>query len=544
MKALYKIALIFVCAGLISCENFLDKSPQGVFNEEAYYQTPEEIKTGVTYCYQALWKQTFQAGKFMIGNMMSDDATKGGATESEGIEILHSINYNILPHNNMSYRVWNDGYLGLTRANFIADIIGKRSFTLEEPSGYDLRLRLLAEVQFLRAYFSYFMVMTFGDIPYYTRPTNSNITTDLYESKNRELIWNQIILDLEEAIPNLPKRAEYEEGDVGRVTRGAAQALLAKALMFNKKYDDAITVLEELINNDSYILLDSYHKIFLKENVYSQESLFEIPFGEQEFWRTPGEGGWGTVMCQFQTSRDDGGWGYNNPTQDLVDEFETGDPRLIYTIIYENDEFEKSKKQAGNAKYGYHNRKMFLPKAERNPDYGNVDHHLRIFRLADMYLLYSEALLLSTSKKDITKSLFYLNEVRKRANNTPKIDPMRVVQEKTIEDVDLPMITHTDDNQLLEAIKHERRVELAMEDIRYWDLLRWDDIDIMKEYYSRWGNGSNHPDLVAPNGFADEKGLDVEAWLSKFPANTYPVFPIPQNSIINSDNKIKQSNYY
>ena len=113
-----------------------------------------------------------------------------------------------------------------------------------------------------------------------------------------------------------------------------------------------------------------------------------------------------------------------------------------------------------------------------------------------------------------------------------------------IADTPLPDVTYTTDEELFKAIKHERRVELAMEDIRYWDMLRWGDLETMSDYYEKWGNGPGHTGRLAPDGYPDEKGRDVKAWLARFPKDSYPVFPIPQDAIQNSDNKIKQSIYY
>lgn len=545
MKTFHKLIISIIPILAVSCSDFWDKEPQGVFTLDSYYQTPEEILTGVTYCYQSLWLQEFQTGRFMVGNMMTDDAAKG-APVNEGVEIINSLAYNILPNTSLAGRFWGNCYTGLTRANLMLDVLSTRDFSIENPSGYDLKKRIEGELKFLRAFNSYYLVTVFGEIPYFTRSTVSNITPDLYESKDREIIWEQIISDLNDAVKYLPKKNEYAEEDLGRITKGAAQFLLGRAYLFNKMYDEAANVLEDLIKNDSYSLLPDYKDIFAKENEFSAESIFEIPFGEQEFWRTPGSGGYGQVMTQFQTSRSDGGWGYDVPTQDLVNAFEDGDPRLIYSVIFPKDEFEKGAQQGDDtSKYGYFNRKIYLPRSQRIPDIGNVDFHLRLFRLSDAYLMYAEACLLGTENRDTDESLYYLNEVRKRANQSSKKDPLRVVQEKTIADIELPMRTYSTDEQLLSDIKHERRVELAMEDIRYWDLLRWGDLGkTMGKYYSNWGNGPEHPDKVAPDGFPDEKGKYINEWLSRFPEGVYPVFPLPQNAIINSDNRITQSKYY
>lgn len=540
-----KFIIISICAlFLTGCgEDFLERTPQGVFTLDTYYNTTEEINTGLTYCYQAFWISEMQAGRFMVGNMMTQDATKGGASENEGIDIKNNIEYNILPNSSMAYRFWGPCYSGLTRANMMLEMTADKSFNEESPKGYNYLERMRGEMKFIRAFYSWYLVTIFGDVPYFTRATVSNITPDLYETVDRSKIWEQIEKDLVEAIPVLPKRLEYDETDVGRITRGAAQMLLARTYMFNRKYDDAAKVLRDLIENDTYSLTPDYADLFGMEVRFTPERIFEIPFGEQEFWRTPGLGGYGTVMPQFQTSRDDGGWGYNNPTQDLVNEFEEGDPRLIYTVICEEDQFAKGSEIGGIARYGYHNRKIYVPLSERVPD-GNLPFNLAMFRIADAYLLYAEASLFGTAERNTDEAVKYINLVRQRASDSSRKDPKRYFQKMVIADTPLPDVTYTTDEELFKAIKHERRVELAMEDIRYWDMLRWGDLDTMSDYYEKWGNGPGNTGRLAPDGYPDEKGRDIKTWLSRFPEGTYPVFPIPQDAIQNSDNKIKQSIYY
>ncbi len=537
--------LICLSAAVLSgCgEDFLNRTPQGVFTLDTYYTTTEEINTGLTYCYQTFWLAEMQTGRFMVGNMMVQDATKGGASENEGTDIKNNIEYNILPNTNMAYRFWGPCYSGLTRANLMLEKTADKSFSEESPAGYNYLERMRGEMKFIRAFFSWYLVTVFGDVPYFTRSTVSNITPDLYESVDRSVIWAQIEKDLQEAIPVLPKRLEYDEADKGRITRGAAQMLLARSYMFNGKYDEAAVVLRELITKDSYSLTPDYADLFGMDVRFTPERIFEIPFGEQEYWRTPGEGGYGTVMPQFQTSRDDGGWGYNNPTQDLVDEFEEGDPRLIWTVICAEDQFEKGFDIGGNARYGYHNRKIYVPLSERTPD-GNLAFNLTMFRTADAYLLYAEASLMGTAEKNVGEAVKYINLVRQRAANSSKVDSRRFYQKMTVADTPLPDVTYTTDEELLKAIKHERRVELAMEDIRYWDMLRWGDLGTMSDYYEEWGDGEGHSDRTAPDGYPDEKGRDVKEWLARFPDGVYPVFPVPQSAVQNSDNKIKQSKYY
>ena len=108
-----KLIIISACVLLLAgcSEDFLERTPQGVFTLETYYTTTEEINTGLTYCYQAFWISEMQTGRFMVGNMMTQDATKGGASENEGVDIKNNIEYNILPNSSMAYRFWGPCYI-------------------------------------------------------------------------------------------------------------------------------------------------------------------------------------------------------------------------------------------------------------------------------------------------------------------------------------------------------------------------------------------------------------------------------------------------
>ncbi|MDR3260647.1 MAG: RagB/SusD family nutrient uptake outer membrane protein [Tannerella sp.] len=535
----YMIA-VFAVICFTACEDFLDRKSQNVFVQDSYYSTPDELITGVTYCYNALWSNDFHLGKFVIGNIVADDATKGGENDAEWPQMNAAAEFRPTPRENIADIVWGPCYSGITRANYMLDFLAKRDFPDESPAGYKLTDRLTGECEFIRAFFSYYMVTIFGEVPYYTRPTVSNITDDLYELKDRSVIWAQIETDLVSASQKLPNQSEYPKEEWGRITKGAAQAFLGKVYLFQKKYDEAAKVLREVAQSPEYSLMDNYGRIFDKGVEFCSESVFEIPFGgTQSSYVSQGDGGLGNGIFQYQAPRGDDGWGYNNPTDDLVNEYETGDARLIYTVTFPQDEFEPGVPlNQPVPKYQHHNRKAYLTKNERVPDYGNIDCHYRIIRLSDVYLMYAEASLLGTSERNTDEAVKYLNKVRERANLAPKVDVKRYKQQITIADVALSMRSYTSDAELLAYIKHERRVELGMEDHRWWDLLRWGETGKMAEYYNRWGN------KPCPNGTLDEKGKYHTTWIARFPNHIYPVFPIPQGKIEGTDGKLKQSEYY
>ena len=530
-----------ICLMSVSCSDFLKREPQNTFTYNNYYSTVDECLGGVNWVYNALWSQNFHLAKFMIGDIVSDDATKGGENDSEWPELNAALEFRMQPNEEIGSMIWGPCYTGLCRANFMIDILEKKDFTDESPYGYPIVDRMLGECKFIRAFFSYYLVTVFGEVPYFTVPTVSNIPEELYASVDREVIWDQIEKDLYEAVPVLPKRNEYPQEEWGRITTEAASAMLGKVLLFRKKYDEAAVALRAVIEDPQYYLMTDYGEVFDKAVTFSSESVFEIPFGgTQSSYMSQADGALGQGVYQYYARRNgDDGWGYNNPTEDLAEEFEEGDPRLIYTIIFSGDEFEAGVKQEHPVlKYKHLSRKQYLTKEERVPDYGNVDCHYRMIRLSDVYLMYAEASLLGSAERNTDEALKYLNKVRERANTTSKTDPKRVFQEVTIADTDIPMRTYVSDEQLLADIKHERRVELGMEGNRWWDLLRWGETSLLSDYYKYWGS------RTCPNGTMDLKGKYYDEWITRFPDGKYPTFPVPQSKIDSSDGKISQTPYY
>ena len=169
-----------------------------------------------------------------------------------------------------------------------------------------------------------------------------------------------------------------------------------------------------------------------------------------------------------------GGWGFDIPTQDLVDEFEPGDPRLLYTVNFIGDVFPtpsgEYEVQNDSSVTGYTTRKAWIPWEERNLD-NNYASNWRYCRYAEVLLFYAEALNETGHPED---AKIYLNKVRERARDTPRTDPQRIstVWDSTYTGELLPDVTTSDPDELRTAIWHEQRVELAQEGHRRWILLR------------------------------------------------------------------------
>jgi hypothetical protein len=280
----------------------------------------------------------------------------------------------------------------------------------------------------------------------------------------------QIESDLKDAT-NLPTVSQWNES--GRVTSGAAWALLGKVYLTERKYTQANHAFSKVVESNEYHLVPDFGFIFRHEGENCAESIFEY-----QYWNNiPGEASMGTWSAPFRMPRDPGqGWGFDCPTKDLFADFEPGDPRIIYTFMFPGDVFPM-----GNDTYtvvndasptGYNSRKAWVPYEERkNFAWWEMDLNFRYMRYAEVLLLYAESLN-EVNKQDSARML--VNMIRARARNTPTTDPQRISCAYPLpHPADLlPDVTTNDQAELRQAIWREQRVELAIEGHRRNNLLR------------------------------------------------------------------------
>ena len=229
---------------------------------------------------------------------------------------------------------WSACYEGIYRANTVLEYIPPMEIN------ENVKNQVVAEAKFIRAWFFYNLVTIFGDVPKVDRLLSAS-EYNLARSPKAE-IWALIVQDLTEAIPNLPLRSEAPIGDLGRATKGAAQALLVKSYLWQENWSAAQTTAEEIVNSGEYQLTPNYADIFTTGGENNEESVFEI-----QYMNASG-GNWGknnanegTFANVFQRARGQfEGYGFNIPTQDFVDEFFAEgfeDPRLVSTVFREGE---------------------------------------------------------------------------------------------------------------------------------------------------------------------------------------------------------------
>ena len=460
----YPLLAVAMMLSFASCnKDFIDIQPRGQFLSENYYSNEGQAFGGLVGVYDVMRKN---AGGFenMIAmmNAGSDDQLSGGGNSTDGAGIQgfsnYTLNANIIPES-----FWNDYYQGIFRAN---TLLSKLPETEMDAA---LKSRFEAEAKALRAIYYFNLMRMFRNIPLLLEPLTA---TNMYEVTQAPPadIYTQIEKDLTEAIPVLPPTLTLTT-EAGRLTKGAAQAMLGKVYLYENKGGLAAAQFA-LVNGTpggtsqyGYKLLPSYSDLWVFTNKYNSESILEEPHtnasnADWTFWGGGADEGnsLNQMVGPRSYSRPSGstapdlpsGWSFNVFTQEFYDVIKS-DPRFGATVFD-----MKALKAAGQADYieGYLNTGYFLNKflprrADVHTGGGSVElnfqQNVYVIRLADTYLMEAEALGATG-----TRAQALLDAVRAR--------------------VGLASVPVS-----LAAIKAERRLELAGEGHRFFDLVRWGD---------------------------------------------------------------------
>lgn len=497
MNKIANTILIVVLALLLSgCEKFLDLKPQGSENSDNFFLQKENAVRAVNGIYDLLqlaegagpdgqWMSHHH--DFFIGDILSDDSEKG-SNEADYPEFRHLVEWDLKSTESMSSAFWIHGFWGVSRSNYVLDNLP----TVEWDT--KLRDRLTGEALFLRAYFYWYLVRIYGGVPLFTNSVNPSDFGAVKRASVNE-VYTQITKDLNQAIELLPEKSQYASAEMGRATKGAARGLLARVAMYQIGTDKDNTtttwqqvydLTDDIIKSGEYRLMANYAKLIETENKNLEESVFEIQFGVGSSDAAPAS--IGTNFYNFQGNRkDDSGWGFNNPTIDLVNNYHSSDPRLscvIYGETYNNGILYGTKRKYDRQQQGtdWLNRKAALPV---KPTLAKAsDRNIKIIRYADVLLMNAEAAY-QLGKEAEAKTM--VNLVRARARNSSYA--MGYAENKmdynaAPETVILPDIASSGP-QLLNDIWNERRLELAMEQLRFYDLVRtgryFDTMDLEKD---------------------------------------------------------------
>ena len=489
---------IYIAAGsllLSACSKSFTSSNDALLgqpNSVAFWKTATDASSAVNSIYGNLrvWANTaFPA--IAVESMGADDVTKGSVS-SDATFMNEYDQFTIDPSEGQLDGFYQGQYQNINFCNQVLDHVDTMAAV---PS--NLKTQYAGEAKFVRALSYFRLERAFGNIPLVLHVPLTAAAQNPAQSTPTQ-VWAAIEQDLTDAASALP--TTYGATNIGRATKGAALALHAKVAMYQKKWSDVVNYTSQVMALGVYSLYPDYYQMFRFGGENCSESVFEIQCDY-----VPGNDDINSSQySQVEGDRDVSpsvGWGFNVPTQNLVSEFETGDPRLTATVMIQGTTTPSGDAvpMASAGAPTMYNMKSYVPFAiaAQSPNQG-CGQNVRVLRYADVLLMNAEA---NNEAGNSADAITALEMVRARARAT-STDPL----------TDLPPVTTTDQGTLRTAIYHERRVELALEFDRYFDVIRQ-------------GRASS---VFGPLG-----------WTSK---NTY--WPIPQNEIDLSGGKLVQNPGY
>jgi hypothetical protein len=377
-----------------------------------------------------------------IESLGSDDTEKGSSA-SDATFLNNYDNYSATATEGQTYEFWTGQYQSINLANQVLDNVP--AISMDE----NLKQRYFAEAKFIRAYAYFRLTRAFGDVPLRLSVPDDASQYNLPRTPQAE-VYAAIEQDLTDAAAVLPQ--SYTGSDIGRATKGAALALHAKVAMYQAKWQEVLDLTNQVMGL-GYALLPNFDQVFRVANENSSESVFEIQAAV-----IPGNApASNSQYSQVQGVRGSvgGGWGFNVPTSDLAAAFEPGDPRRDATIIFRGEITPQGDAIPATGDNPMYNQKSYVPFSDYTSGTEGAQQNIRVIRYADVLLMNAEA---NNELGNTAAALASLEMVRARARGGNAAI--------------LPEVTTTNQAELREAIWHERRVELAMEFDRYFDVIR------------------------------------------------------------------------
>ncbi len=441
----------------ISChDKLLEPIPESILTTNNAFLSAKDINLGILGVYASL--QTKVQKDYLIMEVPSDNeyveyyATEPGISEMENLEVSSE--------NNILNNFWKTSYNGIFRANSILH-------GLDNPENYapGEKEKYEGEARFLRALFYFDLVRVFGDVPLVTEPLSVSDAEQVGRTDQDEVLAI-VIEDLRLARSLLPAP---DQSDWGRASSGAATAILARVYVYQNKWSDALSTLDEIVNNYDYALVHYFGDLFRVETEQNSEAIFSVPFIEG----TNGQG----ITYAFAPLGGiyeviDNGSRVVRPTWDLHKRYEEGDTRFPVTIS-ETQLLANASPGDEPIWYPYIN-KYIVPTTGTS---SGLD--LPVVRLADMILLYSEALYRSG---DVMGALTQLNRIRERAFQHSG-------KNYTLDDVGT-------EDKFMDIVLLERRLELAFENQRWFDLVRTGRFTTeLERYEAEYNPGSGQAEI-------------------------------------------------
>ncbi len=535
MKKRIYIAIILILAMIYSCsDEFLDTTPLGVTSENVF-NTQKGVEALITGAYAVLdgsfnWVGWFppwtsSQSNWVWGSIASDDAYKGSSVGDQ--PLLNQIErYEILPDNRYMQEHWRAYYEGVSRTNrALISLSEIKAGGISQEKADELK----GEALFLRAWFHFELKRVYNNIPYITEDVE-----DPAKVPNTVDAWPMLESDLQFAVDHLPEH----QSDVGRATKYAAEAVLARVKLFQQKYSEAKPLLDDILDNGGFELVDHYfdnYKIATRNN---KESIFEIQFTTDDGARASINGNFGDLLCHPSGGDVGSCCGFFQPSQNFVNAFKVDpsglplldtfndtnlandmgipsadnfvpsshlvDPRLDWTVGRRGIPFldygvmrgmDQIRAQSNGGPYVF--AKNMYYKSEQNtpvaPGGGAMNtNNYRAYRLAHVMLWRAEV---AVEENDLATALDLVNQIRERASHEvvmgrcstyelpAGVDPVVDWNQPAANYLVSQYSSFPDQDYARKAVRMEERLEYGMEGHRFFDLVRWGVADVVLNAY-------------------------------------------------------------
>ena len=474
------LSIIIVVLTFTSCEDFLEENPVDRYVANNFYKSAEDVDAAVTAIYAQL-PSIYERNIMSLNDLPTDTEKNGLGMPNQYLQNLEYLRFT--PENQFVGQMWQNNYEGIAKAN--TAILNIPEVEMDE----NLKNRYLGEARFLRGLFYFNLVRFFGDVPLVLRIDSPEDA--LIPRTDKSEVYNQILRDLQFAENNLPITAP----EIGRITKGAAKALMGKVYLEKGDYQASVDKLSEVIESGQYpyALHEDFGDNWRQETENGQESILTV-----EFMDPPGDTNWAMQLNAPKYSIHEGAGvpGLINaneadiPTEDLFIDYSEDDER--FNTTFKMDYLSPTDNQIYTATIPLFGK--YWEEGEVVMNQSSTNYH--ILRYADVLLMYAEAL---AGVGEIPKAHQYLNMVRERAFDSSVFNYSGLSQ-----------------TELNEAILEERKLEFAYEGHRWFDLVRAGKlVEVMKAH------GIIEAELAEPNKI--EIATNIQDY--------HTLYPIPQREL-------------
>ena len=495
MKHILISALTLLIAGtLASCSDFLDKEPKNTVDPETTVDDDVAVSMA-NACYRTLQSSNMYNQRLWTLDIVAGNSVVGAGGGTDGLETVQASNFTTQSDNGMALYMWRSPWVGIGQCNILINALKDRNLTKGS-----VQARSLGEAYFLRAHYYYVLVRLYGGVPLRLEPFSPGDDTGIARASVSE-VYAQIIADTEQAAELLPAKSEYSDDELGRATRDAAYTMLADIYLtlapdnadyYQKAADmcDKVTALGYDLSKCNYV--DNFDATINN----GPESIFEVQYSgntEYDFWGNNPQSSWlSTFMGPRNSNFVAGSYGWNQPTEEFMGQYEDGDLRKDLTVLYEGcPDFDGMQYKSSYSTTGYNVRKFLVPKSI-SPDYNTSPANFVVYRYADVLLMKAEA----------------LNEL---GRTTDAAEPLNIVRRRA----GLGGVYGATQSEMREKIIHERRIELAFEGHRWFDMIRLEHGDYAVKFLHSIGKSRANKDrLLFP---IPQTEMDANALMTQNP---------------------------